>query len=153
MTLLNDLPVGAKVGLDSLVFIYYIEAHPNYGPLVLALFQTRIQPGLNVSVSSVVSLAEVLVKPFELGRADLVRQYRDLLTGLPHLQLVPITPAISESAADLRARYKLRLPDAFQIAAALDRGASYFVTNDTKLRKVTELTVLVLDDYLPPAPS
>ena len=37
-----------------------------------------------------------------------------------------------------------------QIAAALQEGASLFVTNDIQLRRVTDLTVLVLQDYLPP---
>ena len=57
----------------------------------------------------------------------------------------------AEKAADLRARYGIRLPDACQVAVALAGGATHFLTNDKRLRCVTELKVLVLNDYLPTA--
>jgi len=41
------------------------------------------------------------------------------------------------------------VPDALQIAAALEAGATAFVTNDQRLGKVKELDVLQLDDYVP----
>jgi predicted nucleic acid-binding protein len=48
----------------------------------------------------------------------------------------------------LRAQHGIRLPEALQIATALQAGASLFVTNDARLRRVTDVRVLVLDDYL-----
>lgn len=47
----------------------------------------------------------------------------------------------------LRAQYDIRMPDALQMAAALEAGATLFVTNDRQLRKVQEIGVLLLDDY------
>lgn len=85
-----------------------------------------------------------------MGRNDLVLRHRNLMTTSANLRLLDITQAIAERAAELRARYNLRLPDAFQIAAALDQGASHFITNDAGLKRVTDLTVLVLKDYLLP---
>lgn len=60
--------------------------------------------------------------------------------------LVPIDYAIAEQAADLRARYNLRTPDALQIAAALSAGCQAFATNDRQLQRVTELSIVILDD-------
>jgi predicted nucleic acid-binding protein len=40
----------------------------------------------------------------------------------------------------------LRTPDALQIAACLAHGAEAFVTNDRRLRRVTEIEVKVLED-------
>ncbi len=153
MSLLNDIPRAAVVGLDTAPIIYYLELHADYEPIIRPLFEVRIPQGDNEAVTSTVSLAEVLVKPLKHGRGDLVVRYRSLLLTTPHLALRNITPAVAERAADLRARYGLQLPDTCQIAAALEAGASVFVTNDAPLRRVTELTVLVLSDYLPPAPS
>jgi predicted nucleic acid-binding protein len=153
MSLIDDIPVGAVVGLDTPVFIYFIEAHPDYGPIVEPLVRTRITPGHNVAVTSPISLAEVLVQPLRVGRADLVLAYRALLTGWPNIALRDITPVQAEMAADLRARYGIDLTDACQLAAALADKATVFVTNDAQLRRVTELTVLILSDYLPPAPA
>ena len=49
-------------------------------------------------------------------------------------------------AAQIRARYNLQLPDAFQIAVALAANCQAFLTNDVILKRVTELQVLVLDE-------
>jgi predicted nucleic acid-binding protein len=106
-----------------------------------------LQYGVNEAVTSVVSLAEVLVQPLIAKRGDLIQQYRNLLTGGPHLSLVDLTPPIAGRAADLRAKYGLRLPDAFQIAAAVERGASHFLTNNRRLASVSEMAVVILEDY------
>jgi predicted nucleic acid-binding protein len=151
MSLLDDLPEGVVIGLDTAPLIYFIEGHDRYGPVMRPLFEERTERGLNEAVTPVVSLAEVLVQPLATGHPDLVQRYRDLLLQGPHLILPDLTPQIAETAADLRARYRIRLPDAFQLATALERNASHFITNDVRFRRVTELRVLILEDYLPPA--
>jgi predicted nucleic acid-binding protein len=50
----------------------------------------------------------------------------------------------------LRARYNLRTPDALQVATALVRRCEAFLTNDARLKRVTEIRVLTLDDRFPP---
>jgi predicted nucleic acid-binding protein len=152
MNLLTDIPSGDLVGLDTAPFIYFVEAHPAYGPLVRPLFESRIEPGLNLATTSMVTWSEVLVKPLQAGRLDLVQQYRDLLIGNSNLESVELTAEIGERSAELRAKYGIRLMDALQIAACLKRGADCFLTNDGGLRKVTEIPILVLQDYLPPNP-
>lgn len=154
MSLLDDIPVNATVGLDTAPCIYWLEYDPVFQPIIQPLFQSRIDLGLNPAITSVVSLAEALVKPLATARADLVSNCRVFFTNTGNLTLQAISIAVAETAADLRARYRLRLPDAMQIAAALNGGATCFVTNDVQLRKVTELKVLVLKDYLaaPPVP-
>ena len=60
--------------------------------------------------------------------------------------MIALDARMAEIAADLRARYRLRTPDALQIAAALVTGCEAFLTNDAALRRVTDLQVLVLDE-------
>jgi predicted nucleic acid-binding protein len=62
------------------------------------------------------------------------------------ITFVPINQNMALQAAELRARYNLQLPDAFQVAIALAAGCEAFLTNDTMLSRVTELRVIVLDD-------
>jgi hypothetical protein len=152
MSLLNDIPEGAVVGLDTAPIIYYVEAHPTYGPIVHPFFAVRLPVALNVALTSTLTLAEALVAPLRTGRLDLITGYRDVLVTFPIIRLVTVSTPVAGWAADLRARYNLRLADACQMGAALAEGATHFLTNDTQLRRVTELIVLVLDDYLPPAP-
>jgi predicted nucleic acid-binding protein len=152
MSLLTAIPTGAVVGLDSVCLIYFLEAHSIYGPVVRPFFEQRVDLGTNRAVTSVVSLAEILVKPLRAGRHDLVQQHLDFLTTTAGLTLSDTTAAVAHRAAELRARYGIRLPDALHIASSIDSGASHFVTNDLGLRKVTELQVVVLQDFVPSSP-
>ncbi|MCB0251749.1 MAG: PIN domain-containing protein, partial [Anaerolineae bacterium] len=55
--------------------------------------------------------------------------------------------ALARKAVALRATYNIHIPDALQIAAALESGATLFVTNDRRLTKVREIEFLLFDDY------
>ena len=65
-----------------------------------------------------------------------------------NFMLIPITSDVAESAADLRARYNLRTPDAVQIAAALNADCEAFITNDNGLKRVSEIRVLALEELM-----
>lgn len=143
-TVLADV---TKLGLDTAPIIYFVEAHPHYDALVTEIFQ-RIAHGKLAGVTSTLTLTEVLIHPLRQARVDLQAQYRDLLTTSANFYLISIDPAIAERAADLRARYNLRTPDALQITAALAAGCQAFLTNDQTLKRVIELPVVILDDLI-----
>jgi predicted nucleic acid-binding protein len=60
--------------------------------------------------------------------------------------LIETTASIARTAAEVRARYSLKLPDAFQIATAIAANCQVLLTNDAQLKRVTELRVLVLSE-------
>jgi len=63
--------------------------------------------------------------------------------------LIEISEKIAERAGRLRGRYtELRTIDAVQLASAIENGIEIFITNDKKLKKVDEIKVVVLDDYV-----
>mgnify|MGYP005845406245 CR=1 FL=1 len=143
---LDDALSGVtRLGIDTAPFIYFLERNPTYVDRVRDVFQ-RITKGHIVGVSSVVTLAEVLVRPKQLGNAILAHQYQRLLLRSRHFSLQVIDATSAERAAALRGRYAIRLPDAFQIAAAIQSGCTAFLTNDRQLQCVTDLRVIVLDD-------
>lgn len=39
----------------------------------------------------------------------------------------------------MRAKYNIHTPDALQVATAIERQADYFLTNDLRLKAVTEI--------------
>lgn len=137
-----------RLGFDTPAIIYLIERHPVYYPRVRPCF-TRMSAGTVSGVTSVVTLVEVLTLPLARGKRELARRYRGVLVRNRHLQLVHIDAAIAERAAALRVRYRLRTPDALQLAAALAHGCEAFVTNDRDLARVTDLRMLILDDLDP----
>ena len=55
---------------------------------------------------------------------------------------------IARKASDLRAAFRIKAPDAIQIATAIVRGATAFLTNDRIFENVKEIDVLVLDRFL-----
>jgi predicted nucleic acid-binding protein len=134
-----------RLGFDTAPIIYFVEAHPRYDALVTEIFQ-RVSDGILTGVTSVITLSEVLVHPILQHKTRLQGEYHDLLLSSANLHTVEISAAGAELAAVLRARHRLRTPDALQLAAALDAGCEAFLCNDAGLRRVTELRVLVLDE-------
>ena len=110
MTLPAALAAG-PVALDTAVFIYYIEEHPDYLALVEPLF-AEIDAGSRDAVASALTLLEVLVIPYRAGDLALANRYEVLLTRSRGLHLVDIDRTQLRTAAQLRAVYRLRTPDA-----------------------------------------
>ena len=135
-----------KLTLDTPPVIYFVKTHAQYDALVTEVFQ-RINEGWIIGVTSVITVTEVLVLPLKQGNTALASEYWDLLTNSANMQLISIDPETAKVAADLRARYNLRTPDALQLAAAIRAGCEAFLTNDATLKKVTELKVLVLSEF------
>ena len=83
---------------------------------------------------------------------ELAGQYRRILLNAGQVTAVPVSDFIAEQAAQLRADYGLRTPDAIQLATAIRSGASSFLTNDGKLPKIAQLNLLVLDQMISAMP-
>jgi predicted nucleic acid-binding protein len=133
------------LGIDLPAYIYFVEAHLRYGPLVAAIVRA-IAAGRLHGITSAVTPAEVLVHPLRTGDQTLLRAYRTLLFDAPTLRTAPIEPGVGAQAAGLRARYRLRTPDALQLAIAVAYGAQAFLTNDHRLMQVQDLRIPLLDE-------
>lgn len=138
---------GKRVGLDTMCFIYAFEEHPKYLPAILPLFE-KLERGEFHGITSTVSLAEILVRPFEVGDLPLIAKYRMLFRNFPNLEMLPVTFEVAEKAAELRAAHKIRTPDAMHLATSLVHGASFFISNDTDLSKVEGMSLILLDDLV-----
>lgn len=136
-----------KVYLDTSVFIYFIENHPRYYDLCDAVFKS-LEDGRIEAATSTLTMLEVLVQPYRLKRDDLVLKFYALLTTYPHLTWIPMTLDISDRAAQLRAEYNLKTPDAIQLASAISSGAAVVICNDRGFRKITEIECLMIDDCI-----
>lgn len=148
MTLADELARINSIFIDTAPIIYYIEAHPKFGPLTRDVV-TAFQEGELTAHSSVITLTEVLPKPIESGDEKLARKFADFLKHGKHLTMIEISEGIAEAAGRLRGRYPvLKTVDALQISAALEIGSEAFLTNDMKLKQITDIKVLVLKDYL-----
>lgn len=133
------------VGLDTPIFIYHVERHPDYLPYTQQIL-SLVAEGQLAAVTSVVTLMEMVVHPLRMRRPDIADEYEILLLNFPNLTTQGITPAVARRAAALRARYNIRPADALQAAACGEAGATLFITNDRRLHMGPALPVLCLND-------
>ncbi|MCD6298045.1 MAG: PIN domain-containing protein [Deltaproteobacteria bacterium] len=138
---------GEIVGLDTAPLIYYIEEHPVYLESVRYFFEAVDRGNFKV-VTSTITLLEVLVQPFRYNNITLAEDYRSILLNSANVTTVGISESVAEQAASLRAQHNIRTPDAIQLAAAIQEDATFFLTNDSGLPKLSSLSLLVLDDLI-----
>ena len=136
-----------RIGLDTNVFIYFLEYHPRYGAWFASLFD-RIERGQNSAVTSTVTLLELLVQPYRDQKEELAQKIFALASTYPKLEWVSVTMNIADRAAELRARYRLSTPDAIQLATAIGHNATRFYGNDRGLRRVKEIECVLVDDLI-----
>ncbi|MBW3571823.1 MAG: PIN domain-containing protein [Gemmatimonadetes bacterium] len=146
MGLIEEVGRG-PVALDTAAFIYFIEAHPAYLPLLRPLFAAADREDLTI-VTSAVTLLEVLVVPYRAGNLTLATRYEALLTRSRGVLMREIDRAQLRAAAQLRAVAGVRTPDALQLAAAVAEGCTAFVTNDRRLHALPGGRILQLADYV-----
>jgi len=136
-----------RIGLDTNLFIYFLEDHPRYGAWCASLFDL-IERGQNAAVTSTVTLLELLVQPYRDQKDELSQKIFALTSTYPKLEWVPLTMHLADRAAELRARYRLSTPDAIQLATAIGHKAVCFYGNDRSLRRVKEIECIIVDDLL-----
>ncbi|MDA2927983.1 PIN domain-containing protein [Acidobacteria bacterium AH-259-G07] len=137
-----------KISLDSTVLIYHLEDIAPYSELTEIVF-AAIAAGSVTAALSTICVTELLVKPFAEGEMDRVEACEHFVLSLPGMVLIPPDYTVAREAARLRGKYRVRTPDALLLATALTEKAQAFVTNDGKLRKLSQegIAVIVLDEY------
>lgn len=143
----GSLARHSRIGIDSPVFIYHIEGLRPWSEIAGQVLRMMAM-GQVTGTTSVLALLEITVWPLKLGRLEIADNYEFLIRNIPHLEIVAIDAQIARIAASLRAKHGLATPDALQIGASLAFGATAFVTNDKRLRRVSEIEVVVLDDFV-----
>ena len=139
------LPNSSLVYLDTSIVIYSVEQVPNYYQILEPLWEKVQSEEIRVFSSELI-LLETLVLPLRTGNQDLLQAYEHLL--LSSLQLISISQEILRNAAQLRADYNLKTPDAIHVATALKENCTLLLTNDVQFRRVTGLSVTILQDVL-----
>jgi hypothetical protein len=66
------------VGIDTPAFIYHLEAHAKYLPQTQKCFSS-LENGKWHGITSTITLMEINVHPWRVGREDVARKYETLL--------------------------------------------------------------------------
>ena len=135
----------ARVYLDTNVFIRAFEGTDELSRLLIDFFATEVsQPAL---ATSELTLAELLVHPYR-DRNDIARgRYDSTVRPSDWLQVGPVDRRVLVGASLLRSKYRLKLPDAIHVSAALHFGCSLLLTDD--LRGAFDLSYSSADQHWP----
>jgi predicted nucleic acid-binding protein len=93
-------------------------------------------------------MTELLVPSYRSDDEHKVDAFYGLLSTYPNLQWIAPDLETADLAAKLRAKYRLRTPDALQAATALREQATGLVTNDPIFARIGELETAILDQLL-----
>jgi len=136
-----------RIGLDTSIFIYQLEANPRYIALADSVFSWVERAG-HEAVTSTITMTELLVPSYRDKDEHRVDEFYGLLSTYPNLRWIPPDLETADLAARLRARYRLRTPDALQAATAIQASATGFLTNDPVFGRISEFKTAVLDQFL-----
>jgi predicted nucleic acid-binding protein len=128
--------------LDTNIVIYVVEGHPAFAPKVVQRLAAAQSAGDSFMLSDLTRM-ECLVGPLKTNNTA-VRVSFHAFFARPDVWVVAITAVVCDRAAHIRATYNFRPMDALQLAAAVEHGASIFLTADARLGPFTGLTVEVL---------
>src|SRR5947199_2087593 len=112
---IEGLPADALVLVDAAPIIYMLEGHPQFAPRFRPVFEAHEAGTMRLAVTSV-TIAEVLTGPQQAQDHDLASRYSTVLMSW---RVIELDFDIAFRVAELRAKYRLKLPDAVQVATAL----------------------------------
>jgi predicted nucleic acid-binding protein len=117
--------------LDSCLLIYLTENHARWGDAVARAMAGAEQA--QFAISPLVK-CECLVGPIKRGDPVLQRDYTDLFKLF---DLLPLPEQVYLQAAQLRARFGLRTPDALHLSCAQHHRCDALWTNDDRLTQAS----------------
>lgn len=130
------------VAIDSNVFIYALEDNSDF-PLAKTIFEeiARRRPQ---ALTSVLTITELTVPLFKTKSYQKIAKYLDFITGKGLITVVAVNQTIALKAAQFRANFNLKTPDAIHLATATASGAGVFVSadRDFKLGSIEGLKIV-----------
>jgi len=143
------LSTHTNLTLDTNTIIYFLDGVPKFVDLLTPLFE-MIELGRLKATISVITEAELLVKPHREGNTAAIEAVMFFLDDFPNLKVISVSREIGRQASEISAELNIRLPDAIILATALNTKSDLLLGNDLKLmRKATScLPTVILNNYI-----
>jgi uncharacterized protein len=123
-----------RVYWDTMLFVYLLEADPQFGPRVAEIYERMMSRG-DLLCTSVFTVGEVLVGPQKKGAAEVVARLKNYFAR-DEIELIPFTVNMAEEYSRIRANDGVRAADAIHLASAALNRTDLFLTNDRKLLRL-----------------
>jgi len=120
-----------RIYWDSCIFIYYLEAEEH----IRLAVHSKLTENPNASLChTALTELECRVGPLRDGKQGLLSQYERLFAS-PLTCRLPLDDGVYRYATELRAKHRLKTPDALHLASAIQAGCDSFWTRDNRLAK------------------
>ncbi len=127
---------------DSVILMYFFDHVGPYNVRATNRLSALATAGDQIAISDLVRL-EYRILPLKTGDSTKLTLF-DAFCARPDVQIVPITTAVFDRAALIRAAHNFKLGDAIHLAAAVEARCNSFLTNDHRLSAFTGIPVEVL---------
>jgi predicted nucleic acid-binding protein len=127
------IPAGASLLIDSSVVRAYLAGGESASSDAQQVFDRLVATGRNPASLSMITVGEILVRPFRQG-SGAVAIAEGFLGHFGAITLVPVTYEVAREGARIRASTNLPMPDALIVATSRVAEADLLVTTDRSWR-------------------
>jgi predicted nucleic acid-binding protein len=124
----------SRIYWDTMLFVYWIEDHPDHAARMNQI-RTHMEDRGDTLCSSVFTLGEVLTGFYKRGALETATRIRERFRP-PLVELLPFTPETADQYARIRGNHRVSPADAIHLASAAQYGVDLFLTNDRRLQKL-----------------
>jgi predicted nucleic acid-binding protein len=121
----------SRVYWDTMLFIYWLEDHPQFAKRVDAVY-SHMKERRDQLITGTFTFGEVLAGVYRKGAADRAEQVRRQLQAIVS-EVVPFTIETADHYARIRGNLSLPPADAIHLASAAQASTDLFLTNDKRL--------------------
>jgi predicted nucleic acid-binding protein len=138
----------SRIFWDTNLFIYFLEGDNASATATKALRTNMLARGDQL-LTSFLTLAEILVKPWERGEIQRCREIEKALSRAA--VMIPFDQPAAGKYAAIRRDRSVRAADAVQLACAAAADTDLFITNDRRLqgKHVEGIQFIVALDQVP----
>jgi predicted nucleic acid-binding protein len=121
----------SRVYWDSILFIYWLEDHPEHARRVDAV-RSRMEQRHDQLITGAFTFGEVLAGAYRKAVPQLADEMRRLLRSTV-AEVIPFTLETADRYARIRGVPGITPADAIHLASAAEAGTDLFLTNDKRL--------------------
>lgn len=121
----------SRIYWDTMLFIYWLEDHPQFAKRVGAI-RSRMEERGDQLITGSFTFGEILAGAYRKGATQVAADSRRLLQEVVS-EVVPFTIETADHYARIRGTLGVPPADAIHLASAAHAGTDLFLTNDKRL--------------------
>ncbi|NJD78862.1 MAG: PIN domain-containing protein [Candidatus Methanoperedens sp.] len=132
-----------RIFLDTNVFLTILNEEKNWQFAKKLLLD--VNNGNHTGYTSVICISEILSGFYAEGESEKGEMFITDLKAISNIIIADVDLIIAKDAAKMRAKYKIKLPDAI-IASSCKIHKCKLITQDEDFRKIREIEVKSIDE-------